>query len=81
MPDRIGEETLLPAVRAIEIVIDHRYCKACDLCIKICPKSCLSAALGSRKAIVTDLASCTGCRLCELLCPDWCIDVRIGVAS
>ena len=59
---------------------DENRCKACDLCVSVCPAGVLamrpehSSTLG---AIITVIApeSCIGCSECELACPDFAIFV------
>ena len=64
--------------RMIEVVIDDRYCKGCDICIHVCPKKILelSKEVNSRgyfMPYVIDASKCTKCLQCELLCPDFAI--------
>lgn len=59
----------------VPLEITEAWCKACDICVKMCPERCL--VLNGRGAVaLTDPAACTGCRICEMLCPDFAI--RIG---
>ncbi|MBO8159533.1 4Fe-4S binding protein [Thermosyntropha sp.] len=57
-------------------------CKACELCIKFCPKGALGLdkkninALGYHPATVVDPERCTGCGTCALMCPDLVIEVE-----
>jgi 2-oxoglutarate ferredoxin oxidoreductase subunit delta len=60
------------------IIIDVRYCKGCNICIRFCPKHVLglSDELSSRgyyTPYVIDGDECGNCRQCELLCPDFAI--------
>ena len=62
------------------ITVNTRWCKGCEICVKLCPERCL--ALDERQvALLTDPWACTGCRICEWLCPDFAIRVRTGVSS
>ncbi len=64
-PDRVAYR--------IEIVAP--WCKACDICVRVCPEACLR--LGESGVVeVSDAGACTGCRLCEWFCPDFAITVR-----
>ncbi|MFQ5557001.1 MAG: 2-oxoacid:acceptor oxidoreductase family protein [Acidimicrobiales bacterium] len=56
------------------VAIRHDWCKACDICSRICPEHCLEVDLDGT-LVVSDADSCTGCRLCELLCPDFAIAI------
>ena len=60
---------------ACRLEITAAWCKGCDICVRVCPESCLR--LDDRAVVeVVDAAACTGCRLCEWLCPDFAIAVR-----
>lgn len=61
----------------IEVVIYNDDCKACSLCVDICPRDVLEEKLPLKKPVVANIEACTGCRLCELLCPDWAISVEM----
>ena len=55
-------------------------CKACDLCVSVCPAGVLSmryeptSVLGAM-ITVSNPESCIGCQECELACPDFAIYV------
>jgi len=60
--------------------VDEVRCKACDICVSVCPAGVLSmhyditSTLGAMvKVDVPD--SCIGCNDCELTCPDFAIHV------
>jgi indolepyruvate ferredoxin oxidoreductase, beta subunit len=60
---------------AHRIEITAPWCKACDICVRVCPEGCLR--LGESGIVeVADADACTGCRLCEWLCPDFAIAVH-----
>ncbi len=60
--------------------VDTSRCKACDICVDVCPAGVLamkaepSSTLGAMISIVAP-ESCIGCNECELLCPDFAIYV------
>ena len=58
-----------------QIDIRHDWCKACDICSRVCPEYCLALDLNGKLTIVNPEA-CTGCRLCEVLCPDFAIEIH-----
>lgn len=60
--------------------VDTNRCKACDICVSMCPAGVLSmiaapsSLLGSMIEVVNPDA-CIGCKDCELNCPDFAIFV------
>jgi indolepyruvate ferredoxin oxidoreductase, beta subunit len=58
------------------IEVKHDWCKACDICSRVCPEYCLALTLDGKLAVVAPEA-CTGCRLCEILCPDFAIRIHV----
>jgi indolepyruvate ferredoxin oxidoreductase, beta subunit len=69
-----------PAPPRLEI--DGAWCKgrACRICVRACPESCLAVGPDDRVTVPAP-QSCTGCRICELLCPDFAITVHETVAA
>ena len=65
-----------PAAGPVALEINEAWCKACDICVKMCPERCL-VLNGTGAVALTDPALCTGCRVCELLCPDFAIHVGL----
>ena len=57
------------------IIINPKCCKACEICIDLCPKEVLCK---NEKGYpeVNDKTKCIKCRLCELRCPDFAIEVK-----
>jgi 2-oxoglutarate ferredoxin oxidoreductase subunit delta len=67
-------------------VVDLKYCKACNICIYMCPKKCFSKGAdlsekGYFAAVVSAPENCFNhdregkliCELCVLSCPDQAI--------
>ena len=55
--------------------LDVSLCKACGICIDLCPTHVFDATeMG--EAVVARPEDCTLCLLCELHCPDFAIEVR-----
>ncbi len=56
------------------ILIDLELCKACGICIDLCPQNVFDRdELG--QPLVARLADCTTCVFCERHCPDFAVDV------
>ncbi len=56
------------------VVVDADLCKACGICIALCPKDVFDSDDFGRP-VVARLADCTSCAFCEHHCPDFAIDV------
>lgn len=60
--------------------VDESRCKACDICVSVCPAGVLAmrleptSTLGAMVTIIEPNA-CIGCNDCELTCPDFAIYV------
>lgn len=60
--------------------VDKDRCKACGLCVSICPKKAITidkdiiARYGMGCAVVSE--ECIGCGSCYVVCPDIAITVR-----
>lgn len=65
------EEKENPKVR---ISIIPRYCKGCEICVRLCPTQVLGMEMF--KAKVVDIDKCIICMACELRCPDFAIFVE-----
>jgi 2-oxoglutarate ferredoxin oxidoreductase subunit delta len=55
----------------VKISIIPRYCKGCEICVKLCPTLVLGMEMFLVK--VVDIDKCNACMLCELRCPDFAI--------
>ncbi|WP_394996326.1 4Fe-4S binding protein [uncultured Helicobacter sp.] len=60
--------------------IDETRCKACDICVSLCPSGTLGMRKDEHKILgkiisVAHPESCIGCYECELHCPDFAIFV------
>jgi len=59
---------------------DEERCKACDLCVSVCPAGVLAMRYEPHSVLgamitVSHPESCIGCNECELACPDFAIFV------
>jgi len=72
--------TAMKAPENTPVWVDESRCKACDMCVAVCPAGVLAmrqeptSTLGSMVEIVA-LNDCIGCNECELACPDFAIYV------
>jgi len=70
----------IQAPKNTPVWVDESRCKACDICVSVCPAGVLAmrleptSTLGSMVEIVNP-QSCIGCMECELSCPDFAIYV------
>ena len=60
--------------------VNTNNCKACDICVAVCPAGVLSMKYESTSTLgamisVEHPESCIGCNDCELSCPDFAIYV------
>ncbi len=60
--------------------VDTKKCKACDVCVSVCPAGVLSMHYDKTSTLgamvhVDYPDSCIGCSDCELHCPDFAIYV------
>jgi indolepyruvate ferredoxin oxidoreductase beta subunit len=77
IPEPVEDPEAGPGAR---VEICAAWCKACEICVKVCPERCLALGAG-QAAEVIDPSACTGCRVCEWLCPDFAIRVRTSFSS
>lgn len=71
---------LLKAPDNTPVWVNEDRCKACDLCVSVCPSGTLAMQLEERRVLgkivkVIHPESCIGCQECELHCPDFAISV------
>ena len=71
---------LMEAPANTPVWLDEDRCKACDICVSVCPAGVLamrpepSSTLGAMVEIIAP-QDCIGCNDCELNCPDFAIFV------
>ena len=57
-----------------QLLIYRTWCKACGICINMCPTSVL-APDDEGKVFILRPDDCTSCKICEIHCPDFAINV------
>jgi len=72
--------SLMKAPENTPVWTDENRCKACDLCVSVCPAGVLSMRYEPHSVLgamitVSNPGSCIGCSECELACPDFAIFV------
>lgn len=58
----------------IEIRVNNKWCKGCELCVHFCPKSVFDVDPDGHPIVARE-GDCINCKLCELHCPDFAIEV------
>ncbi len=68
--------------KAAYILIDQEKCKACHICVSVCPREVIGISARINKAgyiyaevIAEKAQECTGCKSCAIMCPDVAISV------
>ena len=65
----------MAACKTVRIEIDQKLCKACGICVGMCPKKVFTRDWDGRP-VVAQPDQCVACGMCELVCPDFAI--RLG---
>ena len=63
------------AKKSYRVEVFENLCKACGICISLCPAKVFVASPDG-KACVEHEDACSGCLSCELHCPDFCVEVE-----
>jgi len=77
---KINERKLRKTMKSI--IFDEEKCKACELCIAVCPKKIIALdkdkinKKGYHPAGVKDKDVCTQCTQCAVICPDIVIKIE-----
>jgi len=71
---------ILKAPENTPVWVDINRCKACDICVSVCPAGVLAMVPSVKTILGATIAvehpeSCIGCNDCELSCPDFAIFV------
>ncbi len=65
-----------------KLTIDKDRCKACGLCVSVCPKKVLQLSeeefniKGYTPIKVMAIEDCIGCGMCGMICPDYVIKIE-----
>ena len=59
-----------------KLVVSVSWCKACGICMQLCPKDVLGEESVTKKVILIAPEKCNGCGLCEVSCPDYVFTVQ-----
>ena len=59
-----------------KLVVTLSWCKACGICVELCPKEVLGEEEVTKKVILIAPEKCNGCGLCELSCPDYVFTIQ-----
>jgi len=63
-----------------KFVVERELCKACGLCIRVCPKKIIEFSTdinskGYTPIQCNDEMKCIGCKMCIQTCPDMVIEI------
>ena len=61
--------------KKFDVLINYPWCKACGICIALCPKGVLEADRKG-KAVAVSGDKCIGCESCVIHCPDFAVEVK-----
>ena len=59
-----------------KLVVTVSWCKACGICMELCPKEVLGEEDVTKKVILIAADKCNGCGLCELACPEYVFTIE-----
>jgi|DewCreStandDraft_5_1066085.scaffolds.fasta_scaffold06875_3 2-oxoglutarate ferredoxin oxidoreductase subunit delta len=59
-----------------KLVLTVSWCKACGICMQLCPRQVLGEEEVTKKVILIAPEKCNGCGLCELTCPDYVFTIE-----
>jgi 2-oxoglutarate ferredoxin oxidoreductase subunit delta len=71
----IDQKVISDEEQASQVAVDLDLCKACGICIALCPENVFDRDAQAYPVIARP-DDCTSCLLCELHCPDFAIEVR-----
>jgi 2-oxoglutarate ferredoxin oxidoreductase subunit delta len=71
---------MIKAPENTPVWVDVNRCKACDVCVAVCPAGVLAMVPSDKTILGATISvehpeSCIGCNDCELHCPDFAIYV------
>jgi 2-oxoglutarate ferredoxin oxidoreductase subunit delta len=71
---------MIPYPGNVPVWVNKNNCKACDICVSVCPSGVLGMCYDSTSTLgamisVDHPEACIGCNECELTCPDFAIYV------
>ena len=63
------------AKKSFVVTIRSEWCKACGICMALCPTHIL-VANHAGTVEMTKQEDCIGCKSCVIHCPDFCFEVK-----
>ena len=76
----MGTASMTENVNHAPVWVNTSNCKACDICVSVCPSGVLGMKYDSTSTLgamisVDHPEACIGCNECEISCPDFAIYV------
>ncbi len=57
----------------LQMVINEKACRGCEMCVDVCPTDCFVIEKETNKVLVDKLENCIACLSCAYICPSGAI--------
>ena len=73
---RQDNENNMEGLKMLEMTINEKACRGCQLCLDVCPTECFAYDEETKKVAVAVVENCIGCLSCAYICPSGAISHR-----